>query len=70
VDGTLMSRLVFQRKAGEVFLVGGVRVTVIEVRGRYVRLGFEAPEGMRVLRAEIIERDCPRVRRKPRVDID
>ena len=32
---------------------GEVRVTVVFVRGREVRLGFEAPDSINIVRAEI-----------------
>jgi carbon storage regulator len=45
--------LVLNRKPGEKVIVGGVTVTVVEVRGNQVRLAFDAPEEVRILRGEI-----------------
>ena len=52
--------LVLSRKFQEVIVIeGGIRVTVLGIRGNVVRLGVEAPSDVRVLREEIIERDEP-----------
>jgi carbon storage regulator len=49
--------LVLSRKQGESIVIdGGIRLTVIEVRGSVVRLGIEAPKHIRVLRNELEER--------------
>src|SRR5450432_4215457 len=46
--------LVLTRKPGEKVLIGdGINVTVAEVKGNKVRLGFEAPDDVRILRAEL-----------------
>jgi carbon storage regulator CsrA len=46
--------LVLSRQPGEAIHLGhDVRVTVLGVSGRHVRLGIEAPSGVRVLRAEL-----------------
>jgi carbon storage regulator len=46
--------LVLTRKAGEkVVIGGGITVTVVEVQGNRVRLAFDAPEEVRILRAEL-----------------
>lgn len=46
--------LVLSRKVGEGILIGDdARLVVISVRGNRVRLGIEAPEGIRVLRQEV-----------------
>lgn len=48
----------------EVFIdFGGVRVVVkiIDVRGDKVRLGFDAPQDVRVMRRELLEAVPPRV---------
>ena len=49
--------LVLARKENQSFLIGNrVRVTVLEARsGGYVRLGIEAPLGVKVLRSELAE---------------
>ena len=46
--------LVLTRKPGEKVLIGdGINVTVAEVKGNRVRLAFEAPDDVRILRAEL-----------------
>jgi carbon storage regulator CsrA len=46
--------MVLSRKPGEkVVIGGGITVTVVEVKGNRVRLAFEAPDQVRILRAEI-----------------
>lgn len=49
--------LYLTRKIGESVVINGdIEVTVIEVRGRSVRLGFTFPANASVLRREIFER--------------
>jgi carbon storage regulator len=49
--------LYLTRKIGEsVVINGNIEVTVVEVRGRSVRLGFTFPADASVLRREIFER--------------
>jgi carbon storage regulator len=49
--------LILTRKAGEVLLIGSdITVTVLEVRGKQVRLGIRAPQEVPVLREEIFRR--------------
>lgn len=55
--------LVLTRKSQEVVVVGGmdgleplVTVTVLEIRGGCVRLGFDAPDAVPVNRWEVWER--------------
>ncbi len=46
--------LVLSRKKNESVLIGdSVKVTVVEIRGDKVRLGFEAPGEVRVHREEV-----------------
>ncbi len=46
--------LVLSRKPGEQVVLGnGVTLTVVEVRGERVRLAFDAPSQVRILRAEL-----------------
>jgi carbon storage regulator CsrA len=46
--------LVLSRKPGEKVVIGnGITVTVVEVRGNRVRLAFDAPDQVRILRAEL-----------------
>jgi carbon storage regulator len=45
--------LVLTRKPGEKVVIGnGITVTVVEVRGKRVRVGIEAPGQVRLLRGE------------------
>ena len=56
--------LVLSRKRGEGIVIGdGVTVTVLEVHGGRVRLGFTAPAEVPIHRAEVHQRieDCPPV---------
>jgi flagellar assembly factor FliW len=49
--------LILNRKIGETILVGdNVRVVVLEVRGRQIRLGIDAPSEIVVLREEVAQR--------------
>ena len=46
--------LVLSRKMNEsVIIDGSIRVMVVGVRGNQVRLGFEAPNGVRIFREEL-----------------
>ncbi len=46
--------LVLTRKANQRIQIGEhVTITVIEVKGRYVRIGVEAPRDVRIFRGEI-----------------
>jgi carbon storage regulator len=46
--------LVLSRKPGEkVVIANDITVTVLEVHGNRVRVGIEAPEDVRILRAEL-----------------
>jgi carbon storage regulator len=48
--------LVLSRKPGEKLQIGeNITVTVLEVHGRVVRLGIDAPGSIRVLRGELTE---------------
>jgi carbon storage regulator len=49
--------LVLSRKTGEEIVIGGdVRVTVLEVRGNRVKLGFSGPREVPVHREELLHR--------------
>jgi carbon storage regulator len=49
--------LVLTRKAGESIVIGSeIRVTVLELQGRQIRLGIEAPSSISVHRGEVYER--------------
>ena len=46
--------LALSRKPGEQVVIGdGITLTVVEVRGNRVRLAFDAPDQVRILRAEL-----------------
>ena len=48
--------LVITRKENEILLIGGdIKVIVLEVRGKQVRLGIEAPAEISIVRGEIEE---------------
>jgi len=55
-DGVLRRRLILGRKAGQWLLIGDVRLKVKEVRGDTIRLVMEAPDGIRIVREELLER--------------
>ena len=49
--------LIVTRKSGEGLFIGDdIRITILEVRGKQVRLGIEAPITTVVLREEIYRR--------------
>jgi len=46
--------LVLTRKAEQKIQIGGdVVITILDVKGRYVRIGIEAPADVRILRGEL-----------------
>lgn len=46
--------LVLSRKLGEKVVIGNdITLTVVEVNGNRVRLAFDAPDDVRILRAEL-----------------
>jgi carbon storage regulator len=48
--------LVLSRKIGETIVVGkDIEVTILEIQGGEVRLGFNAPREVIILRKEILE---------------
>ena len=48
--------LVLTRKPGERVLIGDdIVVTILETRGDVVRVGFDAPRGVRIHRAEVVK---------------
>jgi carbon storage regulator len=55
-DGIIRRRLILGRKAGQWLLIGDVRVKVKEVRGETIRLVIEAPDGIQIVREELLER--------------
>ena len=49
--------LVLTRKLGESIVIGNnVRVTILEMQGKQIRLGIEAPPEVSVHRGEVYER--------------
>ena len=49
--------LVLSRKPGEKVVIGnGITLTVVEIRRDRVRLAFDAPDQVRILRAELARR--------------
>ena len=49
--------LVLTRKAGESIVIGSqVRITILEIQGRQIRLGIDAPTEIPVHRGEVYER--------------
>ena len=47
--------LVLTRKPGEKILIGDdIEVTVLDVRGDGIRIGIEAPRGIRIQREEVL----------------
>lgn len=61
--------LVLSRKVNEAVVIGDdVSVTVVEIRGDKVRLGFDAPNDVTVHRQEVwfaIQRGLPKPERRP-----
>ena len=50
--------LVLSRKVDQGVVIDGViKVKVVEVSRKYVKLGFEAPDGLVILRDELVGRD-------------
>ena len=49
--------LILTRKSGESLFIGDdIRITVLEIRGKQIRLGIDAPSSVVVLREEIYRR--------------
>lgn len=49
--------LLLTRKAGQKIIIGDdIEITVLEVRGRHVKLGINAPKNISVHREEIYEK--------------
>jgi carbon storage regulator len=47
--------LILRRRVGERIVIDGrIEVTILHIRGGKVRLGFNAPRNIRVLREEIL----------------
>jgi carbon storage regulator len=49
--------LILTRKTGEAIIVGDdIQITVLEIRGKQIRLGIDAPEDIQVFREEVYRR--------------
>ncbi|NIA29994.1 MAG: carbon storage regulator CsrA [Actinobacteria bacterium] len=49
--------LVLTRKAGETIAIGkDIRISIVEIDGRSVRVGIEAPKSVTIYRGEIYEK--------------
>ncbi len=47
--------LVLSRKSHESIIIdGGIKITVVEIRGHQIRLGIEAPREVGVMREELV----------------
>jgi carbon storage regulator len=47
--------LVLSRRFNESIVIdGGIRITVVEIRGHQIRLGIEAPKEVGVMREEVL----------------
>jgi carbon storage regulator len=47
--------LVLARKFNESIVIdGGIKITVVEIRGHQIRLGIEAPKEVGIMREELI----------------
>jgi carbon storage regulator len=50
--------LILTRKQGESITIGDdIRITILDVKGKYVRVGVEAPRELAVHRQEIVPED-------------
>jgi carbon storage regulator len=50
--------LILTRKQGESITIGdNIKVTILDVKGKYVRVGVEAPRELAVHRQEILPND-------------
>jgi carbon storage regulator len=48
--------LVLSRKIGEKIVIGDeIEVTIVEIKGRQVRLGINAPKGVKIWREELVK---------------
>jgi carbon storage regulator len=55
VDDNL-GKLILSRRVGEVFTIGNnIRVAVLGIHGEYVRLGFDAPKDIPIVRSELLK---------------
>ncbi|MGB9860239.1 MAG: carbon storage regulator [Moorellaceae bacterium] len=53
--------LVLNRKEDQSIIIEGrIKVTIVRIEQNQVRVGIEAPEGAKILRAELLEKDRER----------
>jgi carbon storage regulator len=51
--------LVLTRKSGETVHIGhDITVTCLQIRGKVMKIGIDAPSSIRVLRGELCRGDC------------
>ncbi|MCG0277746.1 MAG: carbon storage regulator [Thermanaeromonas sp.] len=49
--------LVLSRKENQSIIIDGhIKVTIVQIAKSQVRVGIEAPDGVRILRAEVLEK--------------
>ncbi len=61
--------LVLTRKQQEKIHIGdSITITILRVKGQAVRVGIEAPDGVRILRGELAEREMPTTAAPPATD--
>lgn len=61
--------LVLGRKKNEaVVITGGIKITVMEIRGDRVRLGFEAPKNIQIDRDEVFQKIVSATQTPPTAD--
>ena len=52
--------LVLSRRMSETLVIDGrIKITVLQVRGKRVRLGIEAPRSVSIARGELMEKNLP-----------
>ncbi|HAC90047.1 MAG TPA: carbon storage regulator [Planctomycetaceae bacterium] len=55
--------LVLSRKLDDTIIIGDqIEIKVVSIRGGVVRLGISAPESVKVMRSEILDRKAPALR--------
>ena len=51
--------LVLSRKSGEQLLIGdNIQISIVRIGPNKVRLGIDAPRELKVIRKELVVRDC------------
>jgi carbon storage regulator len=56
--------LVLSRKLSQqVLIASDITITVVKIEGNHVRLGIEAPQGVAILREELVARQNPNAAR-------